>query len=253
MTTMSWALVSAVFVASLLGSLHCAGMCGAFVALASGSSSAGGWRGAAMTQSAYHVGRLMTYTLLGFAAGAAGSLLNLTSTLAGIRPIAAAVAGATIAAFGIVSILRLGGVQVATLRLPASWTRAVARVNSTAMRRPPVVRAMMIGLFTTLLPCGWLYAFAITAAGTAHPITGAITMIVFWTGTLPALAAVGVGTRSVLGPIGRRLPVATSIALVIIGLYTLTGRTLIDPASVAAKVSTTSDKHACCTGANHDR
>src|SRR5206468_320502 len=96
------ALVLGVFLASLLGSLHCAGMCGAFLAIAVTGVGPGESRPRQFPlQAAYHLGRLATYTALGLAAGAAGRLLDLTSVLAGARPVAATLAGATLLAFGL--------------------------------------------------------------------------------------------------------------------------------------------------------
>ena len=64
------ALVVAVFLASALGSLHCVGMCGAFLAIAfTDVPSAGRWR----LSVAYHGGRLVTYTALGVAAPKKGA------------------------------------------------------------------------------------------------------------------------------------------------------------------------------------
>jgi len=99
-----------------------------------------------------------------------------------------------------------------------------------------MIRALIIGLCTTLLPCGWLYAFVITAAGTASPIFAAATMFAFWLGTLPMLVTMGAGVRSVLGPLQRRVPVATAIVLLAAGLYTIAGRARLDPAALGAKL-----------------
>jgi len=60
-------LILAIFAASVLGSLHCAGMCGAFVAIA--VQDRGNWRRHASLQAAYHGGRLASYLSLGIAAG----------------------------------------------------------------------------------------------------------------------------------------------------------------------------------------
>jgi sulfite exporter TauE/SafE len=241
----------AVFAASLLGSLHCAGMCGAFITIAVGlpSGEANGWRRAAAIQSAYHVGRLISYTLLGAAAGAAGSLLNLGGALAGIRTLALAFSGAAIATFGTVSLLRASGVNIGRLHLPPAWTRRVSRLSATAMSRPPIVRAGVIGLLTTLLPCGWLYAFAVTAAGTGNALTGAATMAAFWAGTLPALAAVGVGARKLAGPLAKRLPVVTAIVMVVVGGWMFLGRSGLDAVALARTAqarTTAAETPACC-------
>lgn len=227
-------LVIAIFVASVLGSFHCAGMCGAFIAIAAGDSHAA-WRKHTRLQGAYHIGRLVSYICLGAAAGSAGRLIDLAGALAGIRPVAAALAGATMIFFGFRALLRSGALHFGRFTPPQFWTRLVQRGHRFAFDRSPTPRAAMIGLFTTLLPCGWLYGFAITAAGTASPTKGMLAMAAFWAGTLPALVLVGAGLRRVLGPLGQKLPALTCIALVGAGLYTLAGRALVDPVAMAGR------------------
>jgi sulfite exporter TauE/SafE len=246
------ALFLAVLAASLLGSMHCAGMCGAFVAIACGAIGGGGERRCAAfwPQGAYHAGRLISYAALGAAAGATGSLVNVAGRLAGLQATAVVLAGAAVASFGLVALLRACGLGVARLPLPAGWTRRVSQLSGWAMNRPPLLRAGLIGLLTTLLPCGWLYAFAVTAAGTAQPVRGALVMTAFWAGTLPALAAVGLGARKLAGPLGRKLPVMTALAMVVVGGWMLAGRSRLDPVALAGRVeSAGSASHAatCCS------
>ena len=111
------------------------------------------------------------------------------------------------------------------------------------MNRPPVVRAALIGLLTTLLPCGWLYAFVITAAGTASPMYGGLTMVVFWLGTLPMMVALGATLRGFTGALGRRMPVITCLALMAIGLFTLVNRARLDPGLLAARGAAANTVH----------
>ena len=80
------------------------------------------------------------------------------------------------------------------MRHPGFVLRIGARVNRLVRERPPVARALLLGLFSTLLPCGWLYAFAVLAAGTGGPWTGMLVMAAFWAGTVP----VGSETNAVL-------------------------------------------------------
>jgi sulfite exporter TauE/SafE len=81
-----------------------------------------------------------------------------------------------------------------------------------------------MGLVTTLIPCGWLYAFVAVAGGTAHPLTGAGVMALFWLGTLPVMASLGLLAQSALGPLRRRLPILTASLLVVFGMLTLAGK-----------------------------
>lgn len=214
------ALIVAIFVASVLGSLHCAGMCGAFLAIALGDASAPRWQ----TQAMYHGGRLATYLTMGAAAGALGHAIDLAGTLAGLQPVAAALAGATLIVFGVTSYLKLKGYATGWFRPPAFMARLSGKGLGVAMNRGVLARAGMIGLLTTLLPCGWLYAFVATAAGTASPVKGMVAMGAFWLGTLPVMVTLGTGLREGLGAIGKRVPALTCLALVAVGLYTLVGR-----------------------------
>lgn len=227
-------LVTSVFLASLLGSLHCAGMCGAFLAIAihsPGDKPQPRWR----PQAAYHLGRLMTYVALGVAAGAAGALLDLGSTLSGIGPVAASIAGATMILFGLVTVLRYAGASVPRVKPPAFMQSMLMRGHQFATGFGPLTRASLIGLFTTLLPCGWLYAFAIVAAGTASPLVGGVVMVVFWAGTLPILVALGTGVQQLLGSLGKRMPLITSLAVIAAGAYTLSGRAMLNVNQIAAR------------------
>lgn len=242
-------LIASIFLASLLGSFHCAGMCGAFLAIAVTDNRSAAAN--ARLQAAYHVGRLLSYTTLGAAAGSAGHLLNLTGSLAGLRPIAAMLAGGAMVIFGLATLLRAHGVHVARLPLPPVLARLSQSAARAAMDYPPLPRAFAIGLLTTLLPCGWLYAFAITAAGTGSAPLGALAMAVFWAGTLPILVALGAGLQRLTGPLARRLPAVTCITLVAVGLYTLIGRSSLDPTFLVNRLQphasvTPANSHPCC-------
>ncbi len=224
------ALIAAVFIASLLGSMHCAGMCGAFLAFAvSGGDSAS----KAALNAAYNGGRLLTYTILGAIAGGVGAAVDLGASAVGLQRAAAALAGAMMVGFGLVAVLRVAGVRIPRAPLPGVLRAAVTGGHRRVMDWNPLARAAAIGLLTTLLPCGWLYAFAITAAGTASPVRGAATMAAFWVGTLPMMLSLGVGVQALTGPLRRRLPLVTSLLLVGVGLSTLFGRLTL-PAMGAA-------------------
>src|SRR5205823_3884811 len=105
------ALIAAVFLASLLGSLHCAGMCGAFLAFAVGAEDPGAGRRAAL-QGAYHIGRLCTYLVFGAVAGGVGAALDLGGSLVGVQRVAAVLAGSMMVVFGVGAALRLRGVRL---------------------------------------------------------------------------------------------------------------------------------------------
>ncbi len=227
------ALITTVFVASLLGSLHCAGMCGAFVAFAVGLDDPDAARQRARLHTAYNLGRLTTYAALGAIAGALGSALDLAGSMVGVSRVAAMIAGATLIVFGGTHLLRALGIRIAPARPPRFLQHALRGAHRAAMAMPPVRRALVIGLMTTLLPCGWLYAFVAASAGTGSAAYGALTMAVFWMGTLPILVGVGAGVRALSGPLAAKLPVVLPLLVIAAGLFTIFSRLGVSAAALA--------------------
>ncbi len=217
----------AVLLASLFGSLHCAGMCGPLVAFAVGAFEPQSALQRAVLQVAYHGGRLVTYALLGAIGGILGAALDLGGSWLGLQRVAAVLAGGMMIAVGVVALLRYRGARLPQLGLPAFLPRLVAVGQRTAVGLRPLPRALTIGLLTALLPCGWLYAFVIIAAGAGSAAWGAAVMVAFWAGTVPVLVSLGVGIQALTGALGRRLPLATALLLVALGLYTVGDRLLV--------------------------
>ncbi|HUO09454.1 MAG TPA: sulfite exporter TauE/SafE family protein [Phycisphaerae bacterium] len=218
------ALVVTIFAASIFGSLHCAGMCGAFVLFAIGAGESSVATSRTRLMAVYHAGRLMTYVALGGLAGEVGSVVDFAGYLVGIQRAATVAAGALVVGFGSVTLLRLSGFKIAPLKLPGAMQAVVTKLHRRSMALSPTGRALATGLLTTLLPCGWLYAFVVTAAGTANPAAGALVMGAFWVGTLPALTVLGMGIQRTSAPLAKRLPFITAAAVVSIGIYTIVAR-----------------------------
>ena len=213
----------AILLASLLGSPHCAGMCGGFALFCSG-----GARRAVSASIFYNVGRLCTYVGLGAAAGAAGaggeSLLSGTSA-AGMLPYALGAA-----------LIVLGAAQLFGWRpisaVPAPKLVAIARRGVVrAAQCPAPLRGAIVGSISTLLPCGWLYSFLLVAAGSGSARDGAVTMAVFWIGTVPMMAAIGEISRRFLSRWGAQVPAITAALLIAAGLLSIGAHAGMMPAA----------------------
>lgn len=225
------ALLTTVFLASLLGSLHCVGMCGGFVAFYSGTDGSGGSR-RILSHTAYSGGRLVAYSILGLAAGAIGAALDLAGSMAGVQRIAAIAAGVVMVLWGIFALLQIGGVRIFKHGSGSTISTWLRRGISMVGQRPPVVKAATVGLLSGVLPCGWLWAFVVTAAGTGSALGGVAVMTAFWAGTVPVLFALGLGAQIVGIPLRRHIPAITAVILVALGLYAIIGR----PTTVLAAV-----------------
>jgi sulfite exporter TauE/SafE len=79
-------------------------------------------------------------------------------------------------------------------------------------------------VLTGLLPCGWLWAFVVSAAGTASAWTGASVMTVFWLGTVPAMTGVLTLGGPLIARVRRKLPVISACVLIALGVVTLAVR-----------------------------
>jgi sulfite exporter TauE/SafE len=223
------ATLSGVLAASLLGSLHCAGMCGPLAAIASAPSAP-----VQVTReqtplrrhlaaelslaTIYNLGRLVAYAALGAIAGSLGRVLELGGALVGVQRVAAIVSGLVLILAGLIVAAQWFGLSKSTFSLPSGLTSKLTRIHATASRLPAAVRAAIIGLLSAALPCGWLYAFVTAAAGTAHPLDGALVMTAFWLGTVPVMTSVGVGLRRLAAPLRRHVPIATAIVMIVAGV-----------------------------------
>jgi hypothetical protein len=207
------ALVATILAASLVGSLHCVAMCGSLVGLHGGARS--------LRLALIHaLGRLTTYAMLGAIAGLVGRAVDVAGRLAAAQHVASIVAGSVIVAWGLRAIAVARGWLGAHAAGATLWRRGLSQLRG----RRAASRAWLVGVLTGLLPCGWLWAFVVAAAGTASPWTGAAVMAVFWLGTVPAMTGVLAFGGPVIDRVRRRLPAISAGVLIVLGLATLAVR-----------------------------
>ena len=191
---MEWPLL---VVSGMLGSAHCLGMCGPF-ALAVGSA-APSWRANLQRQAVYSVGRIFTYAVLGATLAFCGA--RLAAALPGwmnVPAVLAIVAGVLLVVQGLLAagVFRKPAVTGGSACPGAGAFKALLGARS-------LVDVFLAGLFTGLLPCGLLYGMLALAASTHDVARGLATMVAFGLGTVPAMAAAGLG-GSLLGLAARR-------------------------------------------------
>ena len=201
-----------ILIASLLGSTHCAAMCGGFVALCSQQPAP--LRG----QVAYHSGRLVTYLALGFISGLIGSNVNQVGQRFGIAQVATIVTAILLIAVGVSGLLRL--------RLPWPNSLIFRQIKSLQAKLLPsrtrlILFPFCVGLSSTLLPCGWLYTYVAVAASEAAISASMLVMFIFWIGTLPLLATIGGLSNIVISPLSRFVPILASLLMITAGAFSL--------------------------------
>lgn len=210
------------FTTALLGSGHCLGMCGPLVAAFSLSEPLrrGGPLAAWFFHLIYSAGRLLTYTAIGGLVGWFGSALAYTQNLAWLTAVALILSDLFIIAVGLATAGAFSRLNVMRLNFPAP-TELLTRLVTALGVLPPALRALPIGLLMGFLPCGFLYAMFIAAAQSADPLVGAITMLAFGLGTVPALLLFGGAAGWLSGRARGRMLRGAGIMVVLIGLYNL--------------------------------
>ena len=169
---------AAAFVAGLVTSLHCVGMCGPLAcswAVARGSNTTF-LRDTAL----YHTARLIAYGIVGTLAGWLGTV-----------PMMWMREHHGVAVFPwllVVAFVLVGIGADAWLPKPAFLTMPMARLRLKAIQLSSGVRAGLLGIATPLLPCGPLYLMFGLAMTNGSAVKGAEFSMAFGLGTLPLLA-----------------------------------------------------------------
>ena len=190
-------LIAGAFLAGLVGSPHCIGMCGGFASVCARTL-----RGSV----AWHAGRLSTYAALGALSGAAGALLRGPAWL----PLVASA----------LLLVWFAGVLAGVFPQLGVAVPGIARAGQTLIARTDVPSRYAFGLVTGLLPCGLVYAGLSFAIASASPVVGALSMIAFGVATVPALAFVtGILHRIMARGIWYRRGLAVLVLLA--GLWSL--------------------------------
>ena len=166
------------FVGGLTGSLtHCLPMCGPVVmaqttgCAKSCGSACGASRGHQRGLASYHIGRMLTYGLLGALAAGLSSQIQAASWWPALSA----------------AMLIIAGVLFLASSLPGlhgALSHYTPKLN--------FARGLLLGF----LPCGLVYAALMMAATLADPLAGMAAMWLFALGTMPALMAVHLGARS---------------------------------------------------------
>lgn len=165
----------------LLGNLHCAGMCGPLVLMI----------GKHQFRHIYFIGRILSFSLAGFLAGAGGSVINLLLSQYHLSALASFSFGLMIIYVGISNLV---GVSL-------KWnffSKKIARANQTLsllMLRDQPWSTFLFGFFTVALPCGQTVVVFSACALYGDPWVGLLNGFCFALLTTPSLLAAMYATR----------------------------------------------------------
>lgn len=220
-------LAGSAFLAGLMGGVHCAAMCGGWVAAA-----CGGERGRRFGYPlAYNAGRLASYALAGALAGALGEASLWLRGGAVMQQLLLALAGSAL----VMVALYLSGVAPFIRALEAAGGVVWRQVQPYSRWFLPVnslPRAAALGALWGWLPCGMVYAMLLAALATGEAWQGALVMTAFGLGTLPNLLAISFFFER-LGRWRKMRPVRVIASVVIAGFGVLGILKAAQPAAFA--------------------
>lgn len=170
----SGASFAAMLLVGLSTSPHCLGMCGGILLSVCDRTDTRARLGADL---AYNAGRMLSYTALGAAFGALGTVLTYTLIM---KSMLFTMLGLAVALLG----LNMWGLLPALPSLPGE-TAAACRLPEKLRRQAPLI----VGLLTGLMPCGAMYAAWLCAMSSGSAGSGAAVMLAFALGTVPLLLA----------------------------------------------------------------
>jgi sulfite exporter TauE/SafE len=231
---------AAAFMLGLVGSLHCAGMCGPIaLALPMNNQS---WISRISGGLLYNLGKIITYGLLGTIFGLAG----MGFFLGGIQQWVSIILGALM----ILAVLipRVGGVGRNLAGAADKLTGAVKKPFIRLFKLKTYRSLFFIGLLNGFLPCGLVYIALAGALIMSKYYEGALYMVFFGFGTVPMLLAISVAGNIISQKLRHKLAKAIPFIIILLGiLFILRGLNLGIP-YISPKITNTGEKTTmeCC-------
>jgi uncharacterized protein len=196
------------FFIGLFGSLHCVGMCGPLAFAIPASQK--GWAYIVADKFAYNLGRIISYTTIGFLIGFIGRQLWISGLQQGIS-----------LASGLLIVLagfsRMFKVRLFNGKASAKFLAPVSKAINYAIQH----RAgnFAIGVLNGFLPCGFVYLALVGAINTASPLSAAQYMFWFGAGTFPLMLLATISTGFMSLTVRRRINNALPYLMVCLGFW----------------------------------
>jgi sulfite exporter TauE/SafE len=231
----------------LMGSFHCAGMCGP-IALSLPVQANNFFRKIAGIV-LYNLGRVLTYALMGLLLGLIGQRLKLIGFQQWVSVV-------------------IGSVMVLSVFIPSVfknfkiprlhfYVNGVRNALQRAFKTQSTIGLLLIGSLNGLLPCGLVYIALASSIVTSDAFSGALFMFVFGLSTLPMMVFIAIIGNLISSNIRNKVQKAIPLAVVIVGLlFVLRGLCLgipyLSPYKQKMQIvtpvhnSNTNCEHSCC-------
>jgi len=162
----------------------------------------------------FNAGRILSYTLLGGVIGALGSALTLSAKVNGILTLAAS---AVMILVGLQMLKLFPSFGVLLPRMPKLFGHKVHALAT----RDAEGGAFILGAATFFLPCGFTQALQLYVLAKGSFATGALTMLAFSLGTLPALLSLSAVSSLATGGFQKHFLKFAGAAVILLGLMNI--------------------------------
>lgn len=211
------------FIIGLATSVHCVAMCGGInlsqcIPRGEADNREQSRMAAFVPAFLYNLGRVISYSVIGFILGLAGMLIGggtgagLPTMLQGILKLAA---GVFMVIIGVNMLGLLTCLGRFTPRMPQFFAGNM-NAEKAGSHSP-----LIVGLLNGLMPCGPLQSMQIVALASGNPLTGALSMFVFSLGTVPLMFGLG----SIVSALGKKFTdkvmTVGGVLVVVLGLAML--------------------------------
>ena len=208
------------FLIGVLGSGHCLGMCGGITTMLTSAIDQKQQKNLkAWLVVCYHLGRILSYSTIGFLVALSGSLVTkgIGFPLEILKTIAAI--------FLILLGLYLGQwlmILTHVEKLGKSLWQTISPLSKKVIPVDSKKKALLLGALWGWIPCGLIYSTLTWSLASGNALQGALIMLFFGLGTLPALITLSfslTGFKKLLvHPLFKRI---SAICLIIFGIYQL--------------------------------
>lgn len=212
------------FVIGLITSIHCIAMCGGInlsqcIPRMEEPAKRNGRFGAFAPALFYNLGRVTSYTVIGFILGFLGLLFGGGDSNAELPVMAQGVLKLIVGVFMVIMGMNMLDIfpWLRTLqpRLPKFFARKIGHEKHTS--NSPLI----VGLLNGLMPCGPLQSMQIVALASGNPFVGALSMLLFSLGTVPLMFGLG----SIVTALGKKFTQKVmsigAVLVVVLGLAML--------------------------------
>ena len=232
-------LISA-FVLGILGSFHCIGMCGP-IAFMLPVDRTNAFKKASQI-AVYHIGRLLSYSLIGLVFGLIGKSLYLF----GFQQQLSIIIGILMIIFVVIPQHKLNKYSISK-----PIYKLISKIKATlgsALKRKSADTFLTIGFLNGFLPCGLVYMAIFGAISRGNAFQGSMYMALFGFGTIPLMTTAIYASHFLKGAVKQKIQKAIPVFVVIIGvLFIFRGLGLgipyLSPAPVYDVVNSTIDCH----------